>query len=108
MGNELVRVRDPESLEVWAKRIQECERSGISVVTWCGEHSINVKTYYYWHNKLNKQAKHSEPEFYRIGELPISSSGIAVSIRFGTVTADVYSGADENTLKAVFQLLERC
>jgi hypothetical protein len=33
-------------LQEWAFQIKECKQSGQSVKIWCGEHGINLKTYY--------------------------------------------------------------
>ena len=61
MGNKLV-VRNVESLACWAERIAACKNSGKIVSVWCEENGINPKTYYYWHNKLQKAERAcSEP-----------------------------------------------
>ena len=32
----------------WRMLIQTCQQSGQTVVNWCEENDINIKTYYYW------------------------------------------------------------
>ena len=40
--------------ENWRTLIQNCQQSGQTVVNWCDQNNINIKTYYYWLRKLRK------------------------------------------------------
>lgn len=109
MGKGIVRVRNPESLELWAQRIHDCESSGETVSEWCCANSINTKTYYYWHRKINRFENSPGPEFYQVNNnISAYSPGVSVTVHFGQISADIYSGADENTMSAVFRLLGQC
>lgn len=111
MGNKLV-VRNVESLTVWAERIASCKSSGKNVSAWCEENGINPKTYYYWHNKLLKAGRECSETvseiFYDIS--PCSSSGrsAAATVHIGLISADIYSGADEETIAAICRALKTC
>ena len=48
------RRNNPEVIALWSQRITECKNSGISAQEWCEQNGINIKTYYYWHNKIHK------------------------------------------------------
>ena len=94
--------------ELWAKRIQECRDSGLSVQAWCAEQGLSYHTYYKWQQKLyRKYPSASETGFY---ELNVSSSGnmAAVTVHIGAYSADVYNGADEQTVKTVLRALQIC
>lgn len=39
----------------WRMLIQTCQQSDQTVVNWCEENDITIKTYYYWLRKLRKQ-----------------------------------------------------
>ena len=49
-----VKARNPDDVALWTKRITDCKNSGLRPGEWCAENGINVKTYYYWHNKIHK------------------------------------------------------
>ncbi|WP_420832452.1 IS66 family insertion sequence element accessory protein TnpA [Paenibacillus periandrae] len=34
--------------------IRDCRSSGQTVVRWCADHEVNVKSYYYWLRKIDK------------------------------------------------------
>lgn len=34
-------------LKQWTKIIQTCQASGMTVVGWCGQNNIKIKSYYY-------------------------------------------------------------
>ena len=112
MGNEMVIVRNPANLELWQERISECRRSGITVAAWCEKQGISEKTYYYWHRKLAKlQALTVDAEpsaFYEISGNIRNTAEITATLHCCGVDADVYSGADEETLLRLCRVLKQC
>lgn len=40
----------------WASILRDRQSSGQSNITYCAEHGINIKTFYYWQTKLRRQA----------------------------------------------------
>ena len=50
----------------------------------------------------------AEPQFAKI-EAPIHTAGhIAATVRIGTAQAEIYNGADAETLKALVQAMQSC
>lgn len=102
------RRNNPETIALWSQRITECKNSGISAQEWCEQNGINIKTYYYWHNKIHKIVSKQQSCFY---EVPITQ-GIheraTATIRVGMFQADIYSGADVETIKAICQAMKTC
>lgn len=41
----------------WAKLIDECQNSGISIKLWCEKNGITYRQYRYWANKLQNQTQ---------------------------------------------------
>lgn len=46
---------DSSKREVWAGRMVEWERSGLSRREWCSKHGINVHTLDYWRQQLRSE-----------------------------------------------------
>lgn len=44
-------VKSEFRLQQWSRIISNCQSSGQTVVSWCKENGINIKTYYYWLRK---------------------------------------------------------
>lgn len=92
---------------LWATRIKECRESGMRVKDWCAEQGLCYHTYYKWQTRLFH--KYTEPTagFYEI--TPARNSGrVAVTVHTGTYSADIYGGADEETIRAVLQAIKTC
>lgn len=102
-----VRTRNQDAVALWTRRITDCKNSGLHTGDWCAENGINVKTYYYWHNKIHKMVNQHNG-FY---EIPVASGnrGVpAVTIRIGVMQADIYSGADYGTIQSVCRAMKAC
>ena len=108
----MVIVRNPADLELWQERIRECRRSGMTVTAWCEKQGISDKTYYYWHRKLTKLqdlAVDAEPTgFCEISRNIRNTAEISATLHCCGVDADVYSGADEETLLRLCRALKQC
>ena len=93
--------------EVWAVRIRQCRESGLKVKEWCAEQGLCYHTYYKWQQRLFR--KYAEPagNFYEIS--PVKSNGrVAVTVHTGMYSADIYGGADEETIRAVLLAIKTC
>ena len=94
--------------ELWAARIQQCRESGLGVQAWCAEQGLSYHTYYKWQQKLyHKYASEVGSGFY---EVHLSSTGntAAVTVHIGQYSADVYNGANEQTITSVVRALKKC
>lgn len=50
--DQVTLVKSEFRLQQWSDIIKNCQSSGQTVVSWCKENGINIKTYYYWLRKL--------------------------------------------------------
>ena len=104
-----VRRNNSETIALWTQRITECKNSGKHTAEWCADHGLNVKTYYYWHNKIHKMVVQQQTTFY---ELPQQSAGNtgnpAATIRSSGLQVDIYSGTDAEMIQAICMALKKC
>ena len=68
MDNQTNQIRAQE----WAEIVVECNRSGQPKAIWCKEHGVNRKSFYYWQNKLRRQAAGLVPTTNSIVPLQIT------------------------------------
>lgn len=61
MDNQAREIRPQKGTE----RILECNRSSQQKAVWCAERGINRKTFYYWQQKLRRQAAQQASSFHR-------------------------------------------
>ena len=104
--------------ERWRTLIQTCQQSGQTVVHWCEENSINIKTYYYWLRKLRKQElctkelpvpiPEENPVVFKQLEVasPLLSTQAAVIIRLPQATLEIADGTSGQTIQAVLLALQ--
>ena len=48
-------------LQYWMDVIRQCRASGLTNQTWCEQHDISLKSYYYWLAKIRKLALEDLP-----------------------------------------------
>jgi len=103
-------------LAEWHTRVAECRSSGKSVRAWCAEQNIGYKTYYRWEREilqiaskeltLASREEKAAPVFV---ELPspasIPEKSVVATVRIGTASLDVYSGADTEIVTAFCRAL---
>ena len=102
-----VKTRNPDDVALWSKRITDCKNSGMRPGEWCEENGINVKTYYYWHNKIRKLVS-QQTEFFEVPAAPGRRDVPSATIRVGIAEADIYSGADAEMIRAICKALKTC
>ena len=108
MEKNLQAYNHSRKLAEWAQRVQSCRESGLSVRQWCDENGLSAKTYYYWQRRLFQMSEAAGPRFAKI-EAPVHTAGhIAASVRIGTAQAEIYNGADAETLKALVEAMQSC
>ena len=56
-----IKVRNQYKMQQWAGIIKECRSSGLPVKQWCSQNNVPEGSYYYWLNKVRKQAMESFP-----------------------------------------------
>jgi hypothetical protein len=118
---DIQKLNKSERLGEWAQMISQCRNSGKTVSTWCREHDINIKTYYYRLRRLCEAI----PEPTRPDSLPLPSSeagplfaevapteqtkrgSAAINIRMGNTEVEIRNGADAVTIEAALRALSR-
>ena len=106
-------------LNKWTEIIRECRSSGQTISTWCEDHNINTKSYYYWLKRVRAAASEAlpaiKPEENTIVPVNIntlsskatSSRGTSgdITLQIGSVTLELHNTASavliENTLRAL-------
>lgn len=110
-----------QQLSIWIQRIRKCKESDHTVVAWCAENNISLKSYYYWRRKIKREAFEI---FLQERKLPVLSavspdivfteiskhsialtSGNAVILRIGETTVELQNGADAVTIENVLRIL---
>ena len=109
MSKSLRVIKENANLAEWMRQVEECRGSGMSVRAWCEQSGIAVSTYTYRQNKVWKELQKSN----QFVEVPLScneshNNNIAVSVKVGSICAEVHNGADEATLAALFRVLKSC
>lgn len=105
-------------IQQWTKLIHDCLSSGQTVVAWCEENGINLKTYYYWLRKLRLRAindnnlpvvsKPEKPTAFKKLEVqtPVANTQAAVLIHLPSATLEIHNGASQQTVEAVLLALK--
>jgi len=102
-------------MQQWMEIIRECRSSGQPVRSWCREHDVNEKRYYYWLKKVtlpNMSESSHQIVPLKIEELKpetiVSSQSAAIVIRLNSAVVEIQNGATnsviENTLRAIKNL----
>lgn len=108
----------------WIGIVHECRESGQTVASWCREHDIDPKRYYYWLRKIRAAACKSLPSINGEGSIvPLEIQETSVSIpidahyagkepaaadiiiRLGDTVLEIHNNASasliENTIRAL-------
>jgi len=107
MEQTLQTVANQNNLAVWAERIRACRSSGLSVKTWCAENGIAPNTYFRWQKKVFNATCPEEGRFYEV-PMPVPRGEAFISIEINGVTAKVFHGADEETIRSVLLAMLSC
>lgn len=104
----------------WTEIIRECRSSGQTISSWCADHDINPKTYYYWLKRVRTAACEALPSLGSPNNpivpvnIPLPTARTHsidqevlsdIIIRFGDITLEIRNHASttliENTLRAL-------
>ena len=112
MEQSLQKFNSNQNLLKWSERIASCRNSGMSVKDWCQVNGIPLSTYYNQQRKVFAASK-SSPESEQKSQfteirLPKQSHTPAATIRIGDLEADIYPGADEETIRTICTVLKSC
>ena len=98
-----------QNLLEWSRRVADCRSSGLAVTRWCADHGIKPKTYYNWQKKvfaamLEQQKQQMEPRFAEL-PVPAASNDPVASVRIGSASLEIYSGANADVAAALCKAL---
>jgi len=114
--DKIRRVTREYRASVWAEHIRECRGSGQSIRSWCVEHGVNEKSFYYWQRRFREQAcqvlvQDPIPALPSFAEISIEQAkepeDIAVTLKIGNLTAEIHNGAEATTIEAVVRILKQ-
>ncbi|WP_213412847.1 IS66 family insertion sequence element accessory protein TnpB [Xylanibacillus composti] len=103
-------------LNKWTEIVRECRSSGQTVASWCADHEINPKTYYYWLKRVRTAAYEALPSLSSHTSpivpvnVPVSTAGMApgdvasssdIIIRMGTVTLEIRNQASATLIEKI-------
>ena len=107
MKQSLQSVTRQNDLALWAERVQACRSSGLSVKAWCAENGIVPNTYFRWQKKVFNAMYPEQSRFYEV-PMKMMNGKAAVSIEVNGMTAQVFHGADEETIRVVLLAMQSC
>ena len=100
-------------LKQWSKIIQACQTSGMTVVSWCSQNNVKIKSYYYWLRRIRTLACETgslvaqKPE-QEIVPVPFHQTKVsaAVTIHLPSFCVDIHDGTSRETIEAVLSALK--
>lgn len=97
----------------WTKIIQTCQTSGMTVISWCEQNNVKIKSYYYWLRKVRALACETGsllPQKTEQQIVPVSfrqaKTSAAVTIHLSSVSIDINDGTSRETIEAVLSALK--
>lgn len=115
-------MRNRYRLQQWTEIIRNCRSSGQTVVRWCADHEVSVKSYYYWLRKVREATCESSPAFSSPNEstlVPVPSSlrinaprpeasqeQAAIILRTDAVTIEIHPHVSTALLEQTLRILQ--
>jgi hypothetical protein len=103
------------NLQKWTQIVEECRNSGKTVVKWCAENGINIKTYYYWQRKVLKVvcneleiANNNIETSSAFAEVILPGtrrSEVAITLNLNNISLQIHNGADESVISQTLRVL---
>ncbi len=98
------------SEQLWRKRLDECAKSGKTVVYWCYLNNVSVHQYYYWKRRLAVAPPQAtqKPEFLPVQVVeaaPLAAATTGVTVHLAGTKIELATGFDPATLRAVVEAL---
>ena len=98
--------------EHWEKVIEDCQTSGKTVIAYCDENEINIKSYYYWLRKIREQAcqsidfpnslEENKCEFAQIqSAISFQQAVPTIKLHIGKIIVEISDGMSQNTISYV-------
>ena len=114
-------------LQEWAEQIKECKQSGSTVREWCKGNGVSLKTYYNRMKRVREElldaidnesamqlsrrdggSTQKQIEAPVFAALPMPQKNVsAVTVHIGLHVAEIYNGAEAETVESVLRTLAR-
>jgi hypothetical protein len=85
----------------------------MTVVAWCSQNNVKIKSYYYWLRRIRSLTCESEALTTRCNEQPIvpvafrqTKTPAVVTIHLPSISVDTHDGASRETIEAVLAALK--
>jgi putative transposase len=107
----------------WIGIVSECRDSGQTVTSWCEDHGINLKSYYYWLRKIRKAACETLPTIKTEGQIvPLdiqetlpsipkevkqvpSEVDVDIVLRLGSAVLEIHNNASAGLIESIIRIL---
>lgn len=100
-------------LKQWTKIIEACQNSGMTVVGWCSQNNVKIKSYYYWLRRVRALACQDGALVSQKTEqqiVPVSfrqaKASAAVTLHLSSICVHIHDGASRETIEAVLSALK--
>ncbi len=100
-------------LKQWTKIIEACQNSGMTIVSWCSQNNVSIKSYYYWLRKVRAlacqtRALASQKEEQQIVPVSFRQSkpSAAITLHLSSICVEIHDGASRETIEAVLSALK--
>ena len=104
-----------ENLLLWEQRINEKNKSGMTIVEWCKKNGISKNKYHYWNQIINKKEKNvKETTFVEISPIPSEPNNLLSNsdksdefqILYKNIQVTVPSNFNQNSLAGLMKVLK--
>lgn len=100
-------------IKQWTKIIQTCQTSGMTVIGWCSQNNVKIKSYYYWLRRVRALACETGalvPQKMEQQIVPVSfrqtKATAFVTVHLSSVSVDIHDGTSKETIEAVLSALK--
>lgn len=100
-------------IKQWTKIIQTCQTSGMTVIGWCSQNNVKIKSYYYWLRRVRAMACETGslvPQKMEQQIVPVSfrqaNASAAVTIHLSSICVEIHDGTSSETIEAVLSALK--
>jgi len=103
-----------ENLLLWEQRINEKNKSGMTIVEWFKKNGISKNKYHYWNQIINKKEKNVKTAFVEISPtlsepdnmLSNSDKSYEFQILYKNIQVTVPSNFNQNSLAGLMKVLQ--
>ena len=98
-----------EKSKLWAARIEEWQRSGLSQQQYCTENHLAVSTFGWWRKRLKAEAPHTSPFVEIPRERALSHTEVTmkrIQVSVGRYTIHIGEVVDPRQLEVILDVLD--